>query len=74
MCCLKYENDHYEDTKKQLPDMGKEISTTYGEGKVVGLNLLEELIQVELHEDETIIEYTIDELIDENIISVPVTE
>src|SRR5699024_11045962 len=54
MCCLKYENDHYEDTKKQLPDMGKEISTTYGEGKVVGLNLLEELIQVELHEDETI--------------------
>src|SRR5690625_3142953 len=74
MCCLKYENDHYEDTNKQLPDMGKEISTTYGEGKVVGLNLLEELIQVELHEDETIIEYTIDELIDENIISVPVTE
>lgn len=74
MCCLKYENDHYEDTKKQLPDMGKEISTTYGEGKVVGLNLLEELIQIELHEDETIIEYTIDELIDENIISVPVTE
>src|SRR5699024_8802308 len=74
MCCLKYENDHYEDTKKQLPDMCKEISTTYGEGKVVGLNLLEELIQVELHEDETIIEYTIDELNDENIISVPVTE
>src|SRR5690625_2702369 len=71
MCCLKYENDHYEDTKKQLPDMGKEISTTYGEGKVVGLNLLEELIQIELYEDETIIEYTIDELIDENIISVP---
>ena len=74
MCCLKYENDHYEDTKKQLPDMGKEISTTYGEGRVVGLNLLEELIQIELYEDETIIEYTIDELIDENIISVPVTE
>ncbi len=74
MCCLKYENDHYEETKKQLPDMGKEISTTYGQGKVVGLNLLEELIQVELYEDETVIEYTMDELIDENIISVPVTE
>lgn len=74
MCCLKYENDHYEDSKKQLPDMGKEISTTYGQGKVIGLNLLEELIQVELYEDDTIIEYTLDELIDENIISVPVTE
>lgn len=74
MCCLKYENDNYEDAKKQLPDLGEEIGTTYGRGKVVGLNLLEALIQIKLYEDETIIEYTLDELIDENIISVPVTE
>jgi len=74
MCCLKYENDHYEDTKKNLPDLGEEIATAEGLGKVVGLNLLEALIEIKIHENETIIEYTLDELIDENIISVPVTE
>lgn len=74
MCCLKYENDHYEDAKRNLPDMGEEIYTSYGRGKVVGLNILETLVQVEIYEDETVIEYTLDELIDENIISVPVSE
>jgi|SRR5690625_1033427 len=74
MCCLKYENDNYEDAKKKLPDLGEEIVIAEGSGKVVGLNLLEALIEVKIYEDETIIEYTLDELIDENIISVPVSE
>ncbi len=74
MCCLKYENDNYEDAKKQLPDLGEEIVIAEGSGKVVGLNLLEALIEIKIYEDETIIEYTLDELIDENIISVPVSE
>src|SRR5690625_3208247 len=74
MCCLRYENDSYEDAKKQLPDLGEEIHTSYGKGKIIGLNLLEALVEIKLHEDETIIEYTLDELVDENIISVPVTE
>lgn len=70
MCCLKYENDHYEDAKRKLPDIGKEIHTAYGSGKVVGLNILETLVQVELYENERVIEYTLDELIEEEIISV----
>lgn len=74
MCCLKYENDNYEDAKKTLPDLGEEINTNYGLGKVVGLNLLEALIQIEIYENDTTIEYTLDELIEEKIISVPVTE
>lgn len=74
MCCLKYENDHYEDAKKKMPDIGKEVYTDQGRGKVVGLNILETLVQIELYEDETVIEYTLEELIDEEIISVPVTE
>lgn len=74
MCCLKYENDHYEDAKRNLPDMGEEIYTNHGRGKVVGLNILETLVQVEMYESETVVEYTLDELIEENIISVPVSE
>ncbi|HLQ95702.1 MAG TPA: stage 0 sporulation family protein [Pseudogracilibacillus sp.] len=74
MCCLKYENDHYEDAKKNLPDMWEKVETDYGHGKVVGMNILEKIVQIEIFEKETVIEYTIDELIEENIIAAPVTE
>jgi len=70
MCCLRYENDSYEDAKKQLPDIGEEIHTTDGRGKVTGLNILEKIIEIEMYENKNIIEYTLDELIEENIISV----
>jgi cell fate regulator YaaT (PSP1 superfamily) len=74
MCCLKYENDHYEHAKRNLPDLGEEIYTGNGRGKVVGLNILETLVEIKLYENDTVVEYTLDELIDENIISVPVTK
>lgn len=74
MCCLKYENDHYETAKKQLPDVGEKIHTTEGAGKVVGLNLLENIVQIQLFENEAIIDYTLNELISEELISIPVTE
>src|SRR5690625_2588182 len=70
MCCLRYENEHYEDAKKQLPDLGEEIHTNYGRGKVIGLNILEKIIEIEIYESQNIIEYTLDELIEENIIPV----
>ncbi|MFC3041001.1 stage 0 sporulation family protein [Virgibacillus xinjiangensis] len=69
MCCLKYENDDYETAKRELPDIGQSIKTPYGKGKVVGLNILERLVQVELPENGRIIEYTLDELIDEGILA-----
>ncbi|WP_053216971.1 PSP1 domain-containing protein [Virgibacillus senegalensis] len=74
MCCLKYENDEYETAKKILPDLGEKINTGYGSGKVVGLNILERLVQIEIPEKERVIEYTIDELIDEGVISTQATE
>ena len=69
MCCLKYENDEYEQAKHELPDMGKFIKTPYGKGKVVGLNMLERLIQIEISENEQVIEYTLDELINEGMVA-----
>jgi cell fate regulator YaaT (PSP1 superfamily) len=74
MCCLKYENDDYETAKKELPDLGEEIKTPHGKGRVVGLNILERLIQVELSEQERVTEYTLDELVNEGSISVQATE
>ncbi|MBU5266079.1 PSP1 domain-containing protein [Virgibacillus proomii] len=69
MCCLKYENDDYETAKRELPDIGEKINTPFGNGKVVGLNILERLIQIEIPEKERVIEYTLDELIDEGILA-----
>src|SRR5690625_298835 len=55
MCCLKYENETYEEAKKQMPDFGEKVITTYGEGRVVGLNMLEKIIQIEIKEKGSII-------------------
>ncbi|MFS0784777.1 stage 0 sporulation family protein [Shouchella sp. 1P09AA] len=62
MCCLKYENDTYEEAKKEMPDIGKKISTPDGTGKVIGLNLLDRVVQVQLLEEEQTLEYAFDEL------------
>jgi cell fate regulator YaaT (PSP1 superfamily) len=62
MCCLKYENDYYEEVKEEMPDVGEEIMTPHGVGRVVGLNLLEKLIQVNIPSMERTTEFTLDEL------------
>ncbi|MBF0709562.1 MULTISPECIES: stage 0 sporulation family protein [Bacillaceae] len=74
MCCLKYENDAYESGKKELPDVGKTIQTGQGKGKVVGLNILERLVQVELFELNRVTEYTLDELIQDGAVSTQATD
>jgi cell fate regulator YaaT (PSP1 superfamily) len=67
MCCLKYENDDYAKAKQDLPDIGKFIVTAEGKGRVIGLNILEQLVRVELVDDR-IIEYNLEELINEGVL------
>ncbi|MBE7106538.1 stage 0 sporulation family protein [Bacillus cereus] len=74
MCCLKYENDEYEAAKEQLPDLDQRIQTPDGTGRVIGLNILERLIQVELVDKERIVEYTLDELINKGVVSSQTTD
>ncbi|KHF38044.1 PSP1 domain-containing protein [Halalkalibacter okhensis] len=74
MCCLKYENDMYESAKQELPDVGKRVRTPEGKGKVIGLNLLEKVIQVELVEGERIVEFTMDELMSKESVPTEATE
>ncbi|KXI82659.1 stage 0 sporulation protein [Bacillus cereus] len=74
MCCLKYENDEYEAAKEQLPDLDQCIQTPHGTGRVIGLNILERLIQVELVDKERIVEYTLDELVNKGVVSSQTTD
>ncbi|KYD27300.1 stage 0 sporulation family protein [Geobacillus sp. FSL W8-0032] len=70
MCCLKYESEEYETAKEQLPDLGEYVETPYGFGKVVGLNILERVLQIELPEHGRVVEYTLDELMKNGTLSI----
>ncbi|GAA4706696.1 PSP1 domain-containing protein [Brevibacillus fulvus] len=63
MCCLKYENDNYEATKEELPDLGTVVTTPLGLGKVVSVNILDSTAQIELNETTRILEFALDEIV-----------
>jgi cell fate regulator YaaT (PSP1 superfamily) len=63
MCCLKYENESYENAREEFPDTGSWVTTTDGEGKVVGINIFKKSVSVELKESKIIKEYPCDEVL-----------
>ena len=62
MCCLKYENDYYEEARAQLPDVGELVQTPDGSGKVIGLNILDISMQVKIEGLEQPLEYKMEEI------------
>ena len=52
MCCLKYEQDVYEDKLKGLPKIGSTVETVDGEGVIDSIETLKEIIRVKLKDDE----------------------
>lgn len=48
MCCLKYEQDTYEQTRKRMPRIGREVKTPDGYGTVVDLNIIKESVRVRI--------------------------
>ena len=51
MCCLKYEQDVYEEKMKRLPKIGAIVKTADGEGTVEGVETLKERLRVKLKDD-----------------------
>lgn len=51
MCCLKYEQDAYEDLVKRAPRMDSFVETPDGVGTVCSVNLLREKVNVRLEDD-----------------------
>lgn len=64
MCCLKYENDYYESSKDSFPDLGEEVMTPTGMGKVVGLNLLDKTVQVEVYDLKRVLQFSLEEVLE----------
>ncbi|NLB39097.1 MAG: stage 0 sporulation family protein [Clostridiales bacterium] len=48
MCCLKYEQDQYEKTRKRMPRVGKDVVTPDGRALVTDINVLKETVKVRL--------------------------
>lgn len=54
MCCLRYENEAYNDFKSRAPKMGAKIKTPAGEAKVVGLDVPKEIVTVQLEGEKPV--------------------
>jgi cell fate regulator YaaT (PSP1 superfamily) len=48
MCCLKYEQDAYEEVIGRVPKAGAVVDTPEGQGVVMHVNLLREIVKVKL--------------------------
>ena len=65
MCCLKYEQEHYEMTRKKMPKIGREVITPDGTGPVTDLNIVKETVFVRLTNGDTseIKEYPLENIV-----------
>ena len=52
MCCLKYEQEVYEDKIKRLPKVGSIVKTEDGEGIVNSVEVLKETLRVQFKKDD----------------------
>lgn len=64
MCCLNYEYGFYEKIKRDLPKIGKKVTTKNGEGKVIRQNVLKESLTIML-DSGTEVEVKIQDLVQE---------
>ena len=62
MCCLKYENELYEEAKGKFPETGSKVVTPLGPGKVTAINIFKKTLTVELLESKVTKEYTLSDI------------
>ena len=65
MCCLKNEEDTYEELNRRLPDIGDTVTTEdHLQGEVQSVNVLRQLVKVvvEVGDEKEIREYEVDKL------------
>lgn len=53
MCCLKYEQDNYEQTRKRMPKVGKEVVVPDGRGVVWDINVIKETVRVRVQKGDS---------------------
>jgi cell fate regulator YaaT (PSP1 superfamily) len=61
-CCLRFEQDVYEEFQKQLPQVGSRVVTAKGQGKVLAHEILARRVLVEF-EDGRRLPVAVDEVL-----------
>lgn len=64
MCCLTYEDDAYVKIREKMPNVGAIVNTSFGEGQVIGNNIIKETVKVKvkIDDEDTIKEIKINEV------------
>ena len=57
MCCLKYEQEAYEDLGKTMPRNGALVQTPDGKGTVISVNLVRQVADVKMEDSPNIKQY-----------------
>ncbi len=65
MCCLKYEHDNYESAKDDLPRVGSEVITPFGNGRVVSLNIGERTAKVQIFDLKKVMDLPLDDVVEQ---------
>ena len=52
MCCLRYENDYYQETFKKMPKINSTVTTPEGEGTATAHNMLKQTVRVRLNKGD----------------------
>ncbi len=63
MCCLRYEDETYDELKKRLPKMKTRVGTTEGPGTVIDAKILVQLVLVRLDHNNQDIAVPVEELL-----------
>ena len=64
MCCLKYEQEAYEDLLKTTPNAGAVVDTPMGRGTVISSRLLRGVVQVKMDaEDAVVHEFKVEDIV-----------
>ena len=71
MCCLRYEDETYEDLKRRLPKNRSRVGTPEGPGMVVDSKILVQLVLVRLEADGREIAVPVEELCDPDACPTP---
>ena len=61
LCCIKYENDVYDEPREKMPDVNDFVMTADGKGKVISIQILKRKVRV-LFEDGNAATYSVDDL------------
>lgn len=62
MCCLAYEAKTYKELTVGIPEMGEEVMTKSGQGRVISRNILKQEVQVRLNDEDKRENFNISEI------------